>query len=208
MVNIKTYTLAILVTVLLLMSAFSLNWYTGNLREAELKETYSSLSRSLSSSQLEFEYITNYGENNCELFDESIKLTRTNLISINNKLEKYKDYMISDQQFNNLKAEQTLLYIKMWMMSKQMKETCDMDLNTILYFWDLSTTSKQQGYILDSIGKNNQNTLIIPLDYNFDLGIIKLLKTDYEINSVPTILINENIKLEGLNNREGIEKYL
>ena len=208
MVNIKTYALATIITALLLMSAFSLNWYTANLREDELKETYSGLSNSLSSSQLEFEYITNYGENNCELFDESIKLTRTNLVSINNKLIKYKDYMISDYEFNSLKAEQTLLYIKIWMMTKQMKETCDMDLTTVLYFWDLTTTSKQQGYVLDSIREANENVLVIPIDYNFDLGIIKLLKTDYEINSAPTILINEDIKLEGLKSREEIENYL
>ena len=38
-----------------------------------------------------------------------------------------------------------------------MKETCDMNLTTVLYFWDISTTSKPQGYVLDSIRKEDEN---------------------------------------------------
>ena len=112
MVKTKIYALAIFITILLLASAFTLNWYVSIERENELRELYSSLQRSISSSQLEFEYITEYADNDCELFDEAMKITRTNLVGINKKLEAYKEYLISDYEFNSLKTEQTILYIK------------------------------------------------------------------------------------------------
>jgi len=208
MVKVKIYALAAFVTLLLIVSSFYLNWYMGNTKEQELQQKYYSIDSLLSSSQLEFEYISS-AKDNCNLLNETIGMTRTNLVSINTKLEEYKDYLVSDVEFNRLKTEQTILYVKIWMLSKKVKESCNMNFSTMLYFWDTSMQSKEQGYIVDAVRNDHPDDLIIiPLDYNFDIGIINLLKKDYKIDSAPTILIDENTKLTGLNSKDEIEKFL
>ncbi|MDD5416394.1 MAG: hypothetical protein PHU12_00280 [Candidatus Aenigmarchaeota archaeon] len=208
MVEAKIYSLAALLTLVLVLSSLYMNYYVSEIKQKELQEKYDSINKLLSSSQLEFEYLGN-SNNSCDLLNESVNITRTNLIGINRKLEEYKEYMISDSEFNRLKTEQTILYVKIWMLSNQIKERCDMKFTTVLYLWDTDLESKQQGYILDAIREDHQDDLlVIPLDYNFNIGIINLIKKDHDVTSAPTIIINEQTKLVGLQNRETIEKLL
>lgn len=96
------------------------------------------------------------------------------------------------------------------MFARKIRDECKTNLTTMLYFWDAdSAESQQQGFVLDAItNEHGDKVLIIPLDYKFDLGIIKILSKEFKITGTPTIIINEKIKLEGLYSKEDILKYV
>ena len=70
------------------------------------------------------------------------------------------------------------------------------------------TESEKQGYILDYLYTKYPDKLVIfALDYNLDLGALKILKEIYGVNMAPTIVINET-KLEGLQSARTVESFL
>jgi len=50
--------------------------------------------------------------------------------------------------------------------------------------------------------------MLIPLPMDLDISMINIMKDAYDIDIAPTILLNEETKLEGVTKQEDIEKYL
>ena len=50
--------------------------------------------------------------------------------------------------------------------------------------------------------------MLIPLPIDLNIATINILKETYSINDVPTLLINEKIKLDGVQSIEEIEKVI
>ena len=96
------------------------------------------------------------------------------------------------------------------MLNLRIKDQCNSNVSTILYFFDIqSDQSTQQGYVLDSIyNEYNKNLFIFPMDAEFDLGIIKILKEQYNVTKTPTIIVNEKEKFEGLTPKKEIVEVL
>ena len=205
MVNYKIYFTAAVITIILLIFGFTFNWYFTIQREEELKQTFLDLQTSMTESQLELTYLTEYG-GDCSSLEEAVKSTRQTLYIVNKKLETYENYLISDLEFRRNKAEQTILYVKLWLTTLKIKEICETDITTILYFFDVeSLESKEQGYVLDAITEQEgDKVIVIPLDFNFDLGIIRILSKEFDVITTPTIIVNEQTKLEGLQSRDQI----
>ena len=49
--------------------------------------------------------------------------------------------------------------------------------------------------------------MLIPLPMDLDISMINIMKDAYNITVAPTILLDEEIKLEGVTKQEDIEKY-
>ena len=210
MVKVKTYSIAAVITLLLLLSGYSMNWYLGDLKEKQLQQQFLDLQTSIVESQLELTYLTEFTEDGCELLEEAKDVTRINLFDVNKRLESLEEISGDEFEARRLKTEQSISYINLWMFARKMKEECKTNLTTILYFWDAySIESQQQGYVLDTITRENGDVvLIIPLDYNFDLGMIKILSKEFNVTRTPTIIINEKIKLEGIHSKSEILDYV
>lgn len=202
----KTYIIAALITVVVIISAFAFNWYFNFLRDQDIKRSLLDLQTSISESQLELLYISEYMKDGCGALEEAKGTTIRTLIETNKKLLRYKEYLIDDTEFKRLKIEQSMLYINYWMIMTKMKSQCNINLTTILYFWDaFSDESKQQGYVLDSITEQYKDrVLVIPLDFNFDLGIIKILSKQFNITKTPTVIVNEKITFDRLVSKKEI----
>jgi hypothetical protein len=201
MVKVRVYIVAAVITAVLVMSGFALNWYFNEVRQADMVQSITELDTSMSESQLELLYVTQFSDEGCGVLEKSRQTTTESLMGVNRELVSTEQNLIlPDWQWNQLKTEQTILYIKLWMLTKEMKNTCDTNVSTILYFFDTSSeASKQQGYVLDSITNQYgaKRVLVVPLDYNFNLGMIKILRVQYNVTSTPTLVINEKTKLEG-----------
>lgn len=209
MISKKTYLLAALMTLLLFAGVFALNWIFNMQREEAIQRNLLNLQSSVAESQLEMEYLIGFVKDGCPLLEEGKKNIIKTLIETNRKLVRYNEYAISDSEFVRLKTDQSVLYIKYWMFTLKMNDICKTNTSTILYFWDLSSESQQQGYVLDSVSeKYDPEVFVVPLDYNFDLGIIRILAKQFNVTKAPAVLINEKTKIEGLASRAEIEKYL
>jgi len=208
MVKVKIYLTAAVITAALVMSGFALNWYFNEAQQTELARSITSLETSISESQLELLYVTEFSNQGCDVLEESRRGTTETLISANRKLTAAEENtVLPDWEWDHLKTEQTVLYIKLWMLTQKMYEMCNRNISTMLYFFDTTSyASKQQGYVLDSITNEYgaERVLVVPLDYNFDMGIIRILRAQFNVTSAPTIVVNEKTKLEGLNSKADI----
>lgn len=203
-IKTKTYAIAAAVTILLVLTGFMFNWYFNFLREQDLQRKLLELQSSISGAQLEYSYISEFG-GSCDLLEEFRKISTKSLSDINKKLVTYKEYAIGDFEYRRLRTEQTILYVKRWMTVLNMKKQCKMNISTILYFWGLDSASQSQGYVLDSVTEEfKEKVLVVPMDYNFDLGIIKILSKQFNVTKTPTIIVNEKTKLEGLTAKKDI----
>lgn len=201
MVNTKIYGTAALVTLLVVALMFGVNWWMNRQREAELMQTIEELQMTTSEAQLELLYVTQFGHG-CDILVTSRETTTAALSDINRQLTQAElNIILPDWEWNRLKAEQTMLYVKLWLLTLQERDSCRSNISTILYFFDTSSAaSTTQGYVLDSITNQygTSRVQVIPLDYNMKLGIVRLLARQFNVTATPSIVLNENEKLEGL----------
>lgn len=105
----------------------------------------------------------------------------------------------------------TLIEIEHFEFVNNINEQCDSNISTILFFYsnkkDDSKASEDTGRLLDLTHRRNNNLVIYSFDINLNDQIINQLKEKYKITNAPTIIINNNIKIENPNINE-IEKYL
>lgn len=208
MINKKTYLLAAILTFAIIAGGFGMNWAFSAQREDAIQKSLLNMQSSMMESQLEMDYLIGF-DGGCSLLEEGKKNIAKTLFDTNKKLVQYNEYAIGDSEFKRLKTDQSVLYVKYWMFTIKMKNICKTNVSTILYFWDISPESQQQGYVLDSISKKyGSGALVVPLDYNFELGIIKILSKQFNVTKVPTIIINEKTKLEGPVSSAEIGKYM
>ena len=204
----KVYTLSIAITISIIMLTFSFNWYLNFMREMEIEENIREMQLSMEDSQLEFVYMTNYMKGGCNVLEKAAMDLSEELQENNRKLSRYEKQ--NEQEFERLKAEHTMIFARLWMMNLELKQECNSSRSTLLYFFDVySDESAQQGYVLDSVyNQYEEDIFIFPMDAEFDMGIINLLKNEFNITRTPTIIIDETEKLEGLTPKNEIEEIL
>tara|TARA_Y100000310_G_scaffold342188_1_gene444203 strand:- start:1100 stop:1747 length:648 start_codon:yes stop_codon:yes gene_type:complete len=113
-----------------------------------------------------------------------------------------------------LKKYYSLLEIYDWMHYKDIKEKCGADYDLILYFYSNKEIGgvkececDRQGFILGYVKEKNPNVRIYSFDYNLDLEEINILKEIYDVENVPTIIVNNNV-LHGFSELEDIEYFI
>ncbi len=106
----------------------------------------------------------------------------------------------------------TLIELEHFEFVNQLNKQCGKNLTTILFFYsnqpDDLGKSEDAGRILDTIYQKNSNLIIYSFDINLESDLIKQLKKEYNIETSPTAIINQNLKITNLNNIDDIEKYL
>ena len=205
MTGFKIYIVAALITAVFPVSGLLFDNYYSRERERTVQQELLDLQTSLTESQLELAYITEFG-GDCDVLNAASRSLRSSLASTNRRLESYREYLVSDQEFTRLKSQQTILYVQLWMLTLKMREQCEEEINTVLYFFDVdSFESRQQGYVLDAITNEYGNTtLVVPLDAGFNSGIIKILKQQFKVTSTPFVVVNEKVTLEGVQTKSTI----
>lgn len=208
MVAKKIYFSAAILTIVIIISTIIISWYVLYLKEEEIRNIFSDIKTSLEASNVELLYVSEYLKDGCEILNETRSEITKKLLEVNKKLiEAEKERrVLSPSENRRFKTEQSILYVKYWILTLEMRKKCNFNISTILYFWDAeSTECKIQGYVLDSITYEYGNrVLIVPLDYNFDLGIIKIIAKQFNVTTTPTIIVNEKIKFEGLTTKNDI----
>lgn len=103
-----------------------------------------------------------------------------------------------------------------WMNSLRIKEQCNSSYHNVVYFYKynnptIEQESKQDFFsnLLKEIKeKRGNDVMLIPIAADNDLPSVNLLVEKYDINELPTILIDENVKITEVKDIEDVEKYL
>jgi hypothetical protein len=111
----------------------------------------------------------------------------------------------------DLKQDYSLLSLRQWLLVKKVKEECDRDINIIIFFYSNkvnASESESQGYVLDYIYEKFPDEVVI---YAFDIEdenpALTTLKAIYEVEIVPSVIINEEL-FTGFQSREKISSLI
>lgn len=190
-INSKNVILALALTTIVFVAGI----FVGNLF---ISEKYNHISNTISdiriqtmSMELEYELLL---ENPCKI-ESTFLLDELTLLS--DRLGYLEEiYGVNNPEILDLKQYYSLLQIKHWLYMGKIKNSCDSDVNLILYFYsnhDCADCDKQ-GIVLTSFRKSHaNNTFVYPLDVNINDPSINALKQIYSVNSTPAIVLNDKI---------------
>ena len=135
------------------------------------------------------------------LFASSEKECRLMLVAINdisynlyNLVNKLKETNPNTEEFYQIKREADFLSMRAWILSRNVEERCENQVLPILFVYSTNCPDcDQQDKNLQEIKDKYTNVLVYAVDYNLDETAVTLLKSAYEINSTPSMIIEGNL---------------
>lgn len=131
-------------------------------------------------------------------------------------LEKYEDSSQLSEGLMLQHKKYDLLRTELWINSIKLKEKCSQNFSIIVYFYEYKTSnldvkSMQKIFsnkLAEIKGVKGAKLILIPIAGNMEINSVDYLKSVYNISSYPVILIDENIKIESIEDLNKIESYL
>ncbi len=128
------------------------------------------------------------------------------------KIEKYERVSFLTNDLELEKKKYALLKVEFWLNSIVLKEKCKAKYINLVYFFandpafEVKSEQDTQAEILKDLKeKYGKDLMLIPLPIDMDISMINVMKGTYDISKTPTILINEKIKLDGLQGFDELE---
>ncbi|HYD03051.1 MAG TPA: hypothetical protein VEC16_02015 [Alphaproteobacteria bacterium] len=168
-----------------------------------LIEYVDELDTELQSLQLQERFIDSMDEDySCQFSDAYFSEINPELIHywsiLPTRLEEYERNNEDTEEYLALKKEYTKVSLRAWIAAKENYEKCNTEIVPILYFYSKDCeVCVEQGQQLDELAEmltnRGKSLTVFTVDYNYDEPTLNLIKTYYNITSVPAIIANENV---------------
>lgn len=107
-----------------------------------------------------------------------------------------------------LRKQYVISLMRYWFFSEVQENQCNITTPRVLFFFDGSEQSREQGRVLDYlVYKSNQSITIFAFNTEWQEPIVRLLISNYQVNTTPALIIN-GTKYEGLQGREALQEIL
>lgn len=111
------------------------------------------------------------------------------------------------------KKRYALLQTQFWMNSIHLREVCDVDYTTVVYLHSKNESfainqKVQSAVLLDAKKACGNDIMLIPLPADLGIQTIEIVKSNFGIETFPSIIINENIVLQGLQTESDLAQYI
>ena len=159
----------------------------------------SSIENDVRNMELEMLYFQEMsGNESCVFLNEMVRRTNNKLDELSSELLSYREdnIIFTKSKITNLKQTYTYFLIKDWILQEKVKDECETDTVSVLYFYKIDECDKCiiQGDILSLLKDKFKNKLMIfPLDINVDLGMMKVLMSNFNVTTVPSLVIDGEV---------------
>lgn len=201
----------IVIIILLILIIFVLGIIIGNLlstKQINIVNKYIRDSELNTESFLIEQSLIENTNQSCNLFNLRLNALSDDLWQLGGILGKETaENDLGKDNYNLLKRKFHLMQIKTFLTYSKLNKNCQLKGPVILfYFKQKDNDSGEQGRILDKV-VSNFNATIFAIEYNYSEEL-EFLEKHYNVEITPTLIINFNIKKEGLTSYEDIEKLL
>jgi len=213
-VRAHIYIKAALLTFLVFISGVAIGWYLDETRVSFVKSKIDELEISFSNLALEEEFYRSIATNKDTICN--IYISKANDLALQaGKLGSYLESFREISKFNlhnieGLKDKYFILNLKLWLYMRKLREECNYNTTTILFFYTSVKRCEDcvaQGIVLDQLKKSDpEKYMIFATDVDSKLGIVNALKVYFNVTQLPTLIINEDQKIEGFVSRQELEK--
>lgn len=209
------YLLAGFITFLIFALGLTLGMVLDNARLKALE--YDAREQEIDFASLQFQYlyltsIDTEGES-CPVLRTALDKSVAELGKTLDHLEEYKkDSKINLKSYTLVGRKYLLDNLQYWFFAKKSKQKCEIDLVNILYFYSNENCEicSDQGVLLTFFKKlYGEQLLVFPIDIDLESEepLITIMKSRYDINEYPTLVI-EDTKYEGMQNKEKLSQLI
>ncbi len=118
----------------------------------------------------------------------------------------------TDSRVLEQKKIYSLLEVQHFLYIKEHNLNCEDIFPTILFFYSNQGSFEEEaekiGRILTSLKKQKPDIMIYSFDYDIDASIVSLLKQKYNVSSANSLVLDEGIAEQGLDNIDDLPFYL
>ncbi len=189
--NWKKYLLALLITIIVFLTAFALSNFLNNRKITNIKEIEDKIAIDIMSSETQYDLLA---ESACK--DLSNDILSRELNALAEKLTYTEaNFGQNSPDLLRLKTYYTLLQIKDYLLMKKISLKCNTKPVFILYFYSLNCPAcEQQGYVLTYLREQYPNLRIYSFDYNLDNPALRTMISLYKIDTTtPAIVVNDTV---------------
>jgi hypothetical protein len=145
------------------------------------------------------------------LLDENLKVG-DRIYDEGLKVEEYEDSNRFASLFIVEKERYALLDLQFWLNSIDLKELCDGNYSTVIYFYSQYNNTPEQNFqdrvLWDLKQECGPKIIYITFPVDINVATIDVIKKIYNIEKVPSVLINEKTLLESPITLREIEDYV
>ena len=149
-------------------------------------------------------YIDDSSENYCRLMEHRIPDISERSAEFGGELQQLAGQNIGDDsEYEYIRNRYYNNQLRLYSTLSEYKERCGGSDDLILYFFDSSVSSQRQGEVLNEIVETS-NTSVFAFNTELnddpdvaDSPVAGVLMADYNITTSPTLIINDNQKIEG-----------
>ena len=207
------YFIAAVITILIFLLGMAMGALIDGQRADALLQETKQLEIDYKSLQLQSMLLTNLKQNTntCALIKTALDNSVQTLSESLDRIQKYQqDTTINKDDYAMIARRYVQDNIQYWQFAKQAKEQCDMNTVPILYFFSTNYCSScpDQGVILTYFKMIfGDSLLVFPIDV--DLAdqelLIRLLEANYNINQTPSIVVEDQIFIGGITQKEELQ---
>lgn len=195
---------------------FSIGYYLENSRHAKVIDNYENDTIQSLDLELQNYFYELMDESSCEEAIKQNLIFADKLYEEGLELEKYEEVAQVSENYIQEKQKYVLLKTKLWFNAILLKQKCGNYFDTVVYIYSSDPANTQKvaqqkiiSNVLKDLKEQRKNRMIlIPISGDLDLEVIELQKRIYNIDYLPSLLINEKTVLAGFNSLEEIEKHL
>lgn len=128
------------------------------------------------------------------------------------KVEEYEKTNRFSSIFILEKKRYALLDLQFWLNTIELKKTCSGNYSTVVYFYSQYDKTAEQVFqdkvLWELKQKCGPQIVYITFPADIDISTIEMIKTIYNIEKIPSILVNESILLETPATMNDLEEYI
>lgn len=213
-INKKIFAGAIILTILVFFGGLSLGYVLDSTRVSVLQSQISDLQNQFASLSIENTFTSSLKDQSvlCTVSLERATQFSEEAGNLENTINNFQlTNQFQQSQISDLKTQYTLVNLQFWLQMRNLRESCNQNITTILFFYNVRSCDAcvAQGLVLDSIKKSDpSHIMIFAVDQDINLGIVNLLESTYNLTSTPAIVIDENKTIEGFINETALSSMI
>lgn len=209
-ISTEKYFIAGVITFLIFSLGLTLGLVLKDYRNSEVMDINQQQEVNYLSLQLQYLYLTSFSNyNNCPILATTLKGTVTDLSDSLSKVIEYEENQkVDDAQKTIIQRRYVLDNLRYWLLAKESKQKCHLNIVPILYFYTQECEScPVQGTILTFFKKQfGEQVLVFPI--NLDLReaepMVEIAISQFNISHFPTLIIDDK-KYPGVVKKEQLQ---
>lgn len=207
---------ALVIALIIFWTGIMLGILFENNRTSKLENFYKSSETQIFDVQLTGNLLLNSPNQDCSIaLLENIEFA-DKIYEEAKTLEKYDASNKITEDVVKLHSRYDLLRTMLWINAITLQEKCPNETNIVVYLYQyiepsINTQAKQitvSKVTSDLKKKYGDKVLLIPIAYDTDVKSLSLLRSKYQLNEFPVVMINQKNKINDLTTVEELEKYL